>query len=56
MTLLSGWPLEIGVDDILRGQGMDPQIVRSGKPMLAAAAERARHGGTKTHPSGCHAS
>ncbi len=51
MTLLSGWPLEISVDDILRGQGMDPQIIHSGKPMLAAAAERAQQEGLKyIHP------
>jgi hypothetical protein len=47
MTLFSGWPFEIGVDDILRGQGMDPQIVHSSKPMLAAAAERALMEGLK---------
>ena len=51
MTLITGWPLEISVDDILRGQGADPQIVHSSKPMLAAAAERARmEGQSLVHP------
>jgi hypothetical protein len=40
MTLLTGWPLEISVDDILRGQAVDPQVVRAGKPALLRAAER----------------
>lgn len=51
MTVLTGWPLQISVDDILRGQGADPQIVHSRKPMLAAAAERARADGQSlVHP------
>ena len=41
MTLLSGWPLEISVDAVLRGQGMDPPAVRAAKPVLLAAAQRA---------------
>jgi hypothetical protein len=51
MTLLTGWPLEIGVDDILRGQGANPIIVHSSKPMLVIAAERARAEGLSlVHP------
>ncbi len=41
MTLLSGWPLEISVDEILHGQGADPAIVRTAKPMLMVNAQRA---------------
>ena len=40
MTLIAKWNLTLNVDDILRGQGADPQLVRSGKPRLMAMAER----------------
>ena len=51
MTLLTGWNLQVSVDDILRGQGADPQIVHSGKPLLAAAAQRAlKDGQSLLHP------
>jgi len=41
MTLITGWPLEISLEAIMRGEGMDLQAVRSRKPALVAAAERA---------------
>jgi Vitamin B12 dependent methionine synthase, activation domain len=42
MNLSKDWNLSIGTDEILRGQGADPQIVRARKPALMKAAERAR--------------
>ncbi len=51
MTLITGWPLEIDVDGVLRGEGMDPQVARSGKPPLISAAERAiKEGSCLLHP------
>ncbi|MGB8213288.1 MAG: hypothetical protein WCE68_06990 [Anaerolineales bacterium] len=41
MNTITDWQLSLGVDDILRGQGADPQVVRAGKPLLMAVAERA---------------
>jgi len=41
MILSTDWNLTITADDILRGQGADPQVVRSKKPALLKAAERA---------------
>jgi hypothetical protein len=38
MELLKDFDLKIGVDDILRGEGADPVIVRSKKPALLNAA------------------
>ncbi len=35
------WNFSLSADDVLRGQGMDPQVVRIGKPLLFTAAERA---------------
>jgi hypothetical protein len=40
MTILSGWPLEISIEEIIRGQGMDSKIVLAEKPTLVAAAKR----------------
>jgi hypothetical protein len=41
----------LSVDDILRGQGADPQIVHNRKPMLVKAAENARSEGVNLlHP------
>ncbi len=52
MTLLTGWPLEIKVEAILHGQGMDPQVVHSSKPLLLASAERAlAEGLSLLHPT-----
>jgi hypothetical protein len=41
MNLLINWNIVLNEDDILRGQGADPQIVHSRKPSLLRAAERA---------------
>jgi hypothetical protein len=35
------WNFSLSADDVLRGQGMNPQVVGNGKPLLHAAAERA---------------
>ena len=52
MTLLTGWPLDIGVDEILHGQGMEAHTVRSAKPALLTAAEHALvEGMPLIHPS-----
>jgi hypothetical protein len=42
MNLSIDWNINIGTDEILRGQGADPQIVQARKPALLRAAERAR--------------
>jgi hypothetical protein len=45
------WNLTLCVDDILNGQGIDPQIVRKGKPLLLKVAERAlAEGASLIHP------
>ncbi len=41
MTILSDWKFSLSADDVLRGQGANPDIVRTGKPRLMAAVERA---------------
>ena len=41
MNLSTEWNLTVTTDDILRGQGADPQIVRTSKPVLLKAAEHA---------------
>jgi hypothetical protein len=41
MTLLSDWILELDADDVLRGQGADPGVLRARRPVLVAVAERA---------------
>jgi hypothetical protein len=45
MDLSKDWNISIGTDEILRGQGADPQIVRARKPALLRAAERAHAAG-----------
>ena len=51
MEQLAHFELAFTVDDILRGQGMDPKTVRARKPILAAAAKRARaEGQGLVHP------
>ena len=42
MTITNNWFLNIDIDDILRGQGADPHTIRTRKPSLVAAAQRAR--------------
>jgi hypothetical protein len=39
LALSKDWNFTLSADDILRGQGADPQIVRTSKPRLLAAAE-----------------
>lgn len=41
MTILSDWKFTLSADDVLRGQGANPGIVRTRKPRLMAAVERA---------------
>ena len=41
MNPITDFNLSLGVDDILRGQGCDPEIIRNRKPLLILAAERA---------------
>lgn len=41
------WRLDIDADQILRGQGADPVIVRQRKPRLLELAERAREDGAR---------
>ena len=51
MERLAHFELAFTVDDILRGQGMDPETVRTRKPILAEAADRARtEGPGLVHP------
>ena len=39
MTISTKWDLNLNIDDILRGQGADPQVVHSAKPRLLSMAE-----------------
>jgi hypothetical protein len=39
LNLVRDWHLVLGVDEILRGQGSDPTVIRQRRPMLVAAAE-----------------
>jgi hypothetical protein len=51
MAYLTDFQLSLAVDDILRGQGGNPQILRSRRPLLIEAAERARLDGLSLiHP------
>jgi len=51
MTILRAWPIDLSTDEIIRGQGMDSQIVHAEKPLLLAAAERAKiEGISLLHP------
>ena len=45
MALLSSWVLDLSTDDVLRGQGADPAVIRSRRPGLVALAERALEAG-----------
>lgn len=38
MVIKREWSLELSAEDVLRGQGMDPQVVLSRRPRLAEAA------------------
>ncbi|MEW6568697.1 MAG: hypothetical protein AB1449_11145 [Chloroflexota bacterium] len=41
MPVLRDWALELDVDQVLRGQGADPAVVRSRSPAVVRAAEQA---------------
>jgi len=41
MPILTDLPFEVTVDQVLLGQGADPQVIRARRPRLVAAAERA---------------
>jgi hypothetical protein len=41
MPTLTNWTLNLTIDQVLLGQGADPQIIRIRRPKLVAAAERA---------------
>jgi len=41
MDLITDWKLALSVDDVLRGQGADPQVVHASKPLLMKSAQRA---------------
>jgi hypothetical protein len=45
ITTLTDWNLTLSTEDVLRGQGADPESVRTGKPLLIKTAERARSEG-----------
>jgi len=45
MALLSSLVLDLTTDDVLRGQGADPAVIRSRRPGLVALAERALEAG-----------
>jgi len=45
MAICREWTLEIDIDDILRSQGANPEIVRKRSPKLVQMAERALEGG-----------
>jgi hypothetical protein len=51
MDLWQEFDLHLDADDILRGQGMDPAIIRDRRPALVASAERAlTEGMAAIHP------
>jgi hypothetical protein len=45
MALLSSWIVDLSTDDVLRGQGADPAVIRSRRPALVSLAERALEAG-----------
>ena len=45
MTILTDWTISLSAGDVLRGQGVDPDIVRKSKPLLMATADRALNEG-----------
>ncbi len=51
MEYLDEFQLSLTVDDVLRGQGGDPQVIRNRKPMLIQTAKRAHlEGLSLLHP------
>jgi hypothetical protein len=52
MPVLTDWDLRLNVDQILRGQGADPQVIRRRSPRLVDLAARAlREGGPLISPA-----
>jgi hypothetical protein len=52
MELLEDFDFTLSEDDVLRGEGADPAIVRAKKPSLLEAASTALHEGfTRIHPA-----
>ncbi|MFH1524059.1 MAG: hypothetical protein ABIF04_03765 [Chloroflexota bacterium] len=52
MTVLTDWNITLSVDNVLRGQGADPETVRARRPALVAAAQQALDLGTSMlHPA-----
>jgi hypothetical protein len=47
MEILEGLDITLGVDDILRGEGANPDVVRAKKPALLKTATEALRGGFK---------
>jgi len=41
MKIFTDWHLSLSVDDVLHGQGMDPEVIRESTPLLRMVAERA---------------
>jgi hypothetical protein len=51
-SVLQDWDLPLGADDVLRGQGANPEMVRARQPSLVAVAERAlAEGSTLLRPA-----
>jgi hypothetical protein len=51
MNIITDCQLSLDLDDILRGQGADPETIRKRKPLLLMVAERALKEGTSLlHP------
>jgi hypothetical protein len=51
MNIITDCQLSLDLDDILRGQGADPEAIRRRKPLLLMAAERAlKEGRCLLHP------
>lgn len=45
MPVVRDWKLNVGIDQVLRGQGADPAVVKERNPRLAALAARALNEG-----------
>lgn len=51
MPILTNWKITISVDDILRAQGANPNILRERSPHLITVAENAlKDAGELLHP------
>jgi cobalamin-dependent methionine synthase I len=52
MELLADFELTLSEDDVLRGEGADPEVVRARRPALVKSASAALHEGlTELHPA-----